>query len=43
VKDAGTGRLGLVIMAERAESISADLEVESQPALGTCVRAIWAP
>ncbi len=37
-----SGRLGLVIMAERAESIGARLELSSSDD-GTCVRAVWRP
>jgi signal transduction histidine kinase len=40
---AGSGRLGLVIMAERAEAIGARLEIRSQPGQGTVVRAVWTP
>jgi signal transduction histidine kinase len=36
-----TGRLGLRIMAERAEKIGADLQVESQPGNGTGIRLTW--
>jgi signal transduction histidine kinase len=43
VDNAGAGRLGLTIMAERAESISARLEIESRPGQGTRVRAVWKP
>ena len=42
VAAAGSGRLGLGIMAERAESIEARLELSSSDA-GTCVRAVWHP
>jgi nitrate/nitrite-specific signal transduction histidine kinase len=44
--DAGatrSGRLGLGIMAERAESIDARLEVGSSRGEGTSVRAVWYP
>jgi len=37
-----SGRLGLGIMAERAESIGARLELSSSDD-GTCVRAVWRP
>lgn len=37
------GRLGLTIMAERAESISAVLDIASRPGRGTEVRASWSP
>jgi two-component system sensor histidine kinase DegS len=43
--DPGTvaqNRLGLGFMHERADSINARLEVESQPARGTQVRVVWA-
>ena len=43
VEAAGVGRLGLVIMAERAASISASLEIDSRPEIGTMVRALWTP
>jgi signal transduction histidine kinase len=43
VDAAGMGRLGLVIMAERAASISASLEIDSRPDTGTMVRALWTP
>jgi signal transduction histidine kinase len=43
VEAAGGGRLGLVIMAERAASISALLEINSRPETGTMVRALWTP
>ena len=43
VDSAGAGRLGLVIMAERAESIGADLEIDSRPGHGTLIRATWRP
>jgi len=38
-----SGRLGLGIMAERAESIGARLELQSRPGEGTRVRAVWHP
>ena len=38
-----SGRLGLGIMAERAESIEARLELRSRPGEGTRVRAVWHP
>lgn len=41
VDDVRSGRLGLGIMAERAESIGARLEVRSAPAQGTVVRVVW--
>ncbi len=37
------GSLGLGIMAERAESIGARLELRSRPGDGTRVRAVWHP
>jgi signal transduction histidine kinase len=37
------GRLGLGIMAERAESIGARLELRSRPGEGTHVRVVWHP
>jgi nitrate/nitrite-specific signal transduction histidine kinase len=37
------GSLGLGIMAERAESIEARLELRSRPGEGTRVRAVWHP
>ena len=43
IEAAGSGRLGLVIMAERAASISASLEIDSHPEIGTMVRALWTP
>jgi signal transduction histidine kinase/HAMP domain-containing protein len=43
VADAGTGRLGLAIMSERAESIEARLQVDSRRGEGTCVRVVWHP
>ena len=43
VESAGAGRLGLVIMAERAASISASLEIDSHREIGTTVRAFWTP
>ena len=43
VDTAGSGRLGLVIMAERAESVGAHLEIHSQPGAGAVVRAVWTP
>ena len=42
VAAASSGRLGLGIMAERAESIGARLELSSSDD-GTCVRAVWRP
>ena len=41
VDGAGAGRLGLTIMAERAASISARLEIVSAAGEGTCVRVVW--
>ena len=41
VQDAGSGRLGLSIMAERADSIHARLELDSSPGTGTRVRVVW--
>ena len=38
-----SGRLGLGIMAERADSIGARLELWSRPGEGTRVRAVWRP
>ena len=43
VQNAGAGRLGLVIMAERAESIAAWLEIESRRGHGTTVQVTWRP
>ena len=43
VETAGSGRLGLVIMTERAEAIGALLEIRAQPGEGTVVRAVWTP
>ena len=43
VDDVRSGRLGLGIMAERAESIGARLEVRSAPGQGTVVRVVWSP
>jgi len=40
--DVRSGRLGLGIMAERAESIGADLSIESPPGGGTRVTVVWA-
>lgn len=39
--DVPAGHLGLGIMAERAESIDADLTLVSQPGEGTTLRLIW--
>ncbi len=39
--DTRSGRLGLGIMAERAESIHARFELDSKPGEGTRVRAVW--
>ena len=41
--DVRSGRLGLGIMAERAESIGARLEVRSAPGRGTVVHVVWQP
>jgi signal transduction histidine kinase len=41
VDDVRSGRLGLGIMAERAESIGARLELRSAPGQGTVVRVVW--
>jgi signal transduction histidine kinase len=41
--EAGTGRLGLGIMSERAEAIGASLTVTSAPGQGTTVSASWSP
>ena len=38
-----SGSLGLGIMAERAESIGARLELQSRPGDGTRVRVVWHP
>ena len=35
-------RLGLGIMRERAQTIGAELTIDSQPGQGTEVRAVWA-
>ena len=43
VDDVRSGRLGLGIMAERAESIGARLEVRSAPGRGTVVHVVWQP
>ena len=43
VDDAPSGRLGLEIMAERAESIHARLQVDSERGEGTCIRVVWHP
>ncbi|HEX5642361.1 MAG TPA: histidine kinase [Thermoleophilia bacterium] len=43
IDDVRSGRLGLGIMAERAESIGALLELHSAPAQGTVVRVVWSP
>jgi signal transduction histidine kinase len=40
--DVRSGRLGLGIMAERAESIGADLTIESPLGGGTRVTVVWA-
>jgi nitrate/nitrite-specific signal transduction histidine kinase len=42
-KEAGSGRLGLGIMAERAESIDARLEIDSRRGEGTRIRVVWHP
>ena len=39
--DARSGRLGLGIMAERAEAIGARLQVDSRPGEGTRIRVVW--
>ncbi len=41
VAAAGAGRLGLGIMAERAESIGAELEIDSAVGAGSVVRVEW--
>ena len=41
--DAQTGRLGLTIMRERAESVGAELEIRSARGSGTLVRVLWHP
>lgn len=41
--EAGTGRLGLGIMSERAEAIRASLTITSAPGQGTTVSASWSP
>ena len=41
--EARSGRLGLGIMAERAETIGAELHIDSEPGDGTTVRVVWAP
>ena len=43
VGDAPSGRLGLAIMAERAESIHARLQVDSRAGDGTRIRVVWHP
>lgn len=43
VGDAPSGRLGLAIMAERAESIHARLQVDSRAGEGTRIRVVWHP
>ena len=43
VGDAGSGRLGLGIMAERAESIDARLQVDSRIGEGTRISVVWHP
>jgi signal transduction histidine kinase len=43
VDDVRSGRLGLGIMAERAESIGARLELRSAAGQGTAVRVLWSP
>jgi signal transduction histidine kinase len=40
--DVRAGRLGLGIMAERAESIGAHLDIDSAPGEGTRVTVVWA-
>jgi signal transduction histidine kinase len=41
VDDVRSGRLGLGIMAERAESIGADLSIASAPGRGTRIAVEW--
>ena len=36
-----SGHFGVAIMRERAETVGAAVEVESQPGQGTCVRLSW--
>jgi len=38
-----SGRMGLKTMRERAEAVGADLEVTSQPGLGTTITLTWEP
>jgi signal transduction histidine kinase len=40
-QDIPSGRLGLGIMRDRANSIDADLTVETQPGEGTTIRVVW--
>lgn len=42
-EDVPAGHLGLEIMAERAESIGADLTLVSNPGEGTTLRVVWKP
>jgi len=41
--EARSGRLGIAIMAERAEAIGARLQVDSRPGEGTRIRVVWRP
>jgi signal transduction histidine kinase len=43
IEEVRAGRLGLAIMAERAESIGARLEVDAERGTGTRVRVVWHP
>ena len=40
-KDIPAGHLGLGIMAERAKSVQAELNVISRPGEGTTLRLVW--
>jgi signal transduction histidine kinase len=42
-EDVPAGHMGLGIMAERADSIGADLTLVSQPGEGTTLRLVWQP
>ncbi|MCB2214278.1 GAF domain-containing protein [bacterium] len=42
-EDIPAGHMGLGIMAERAETIGADLTLVSQPGEGTTLRLVWQP
>jgi signal transduction histidine kinase/ligand-binding sensor domain-containing protein len=42
-EDVPAGHMGLGIMAERAETIDADLTLVSQPGEGTTLRLVWQP